>query len=96
MPDTALLLGALVVIFAALAAGLQQQLRAMQRALNIVQRDIAENHSELIKINIALQTIKQRTANSAKDNHVDEFVEIDSDQWLDDQDHRQLRNLKPL
>ena len=96
MPDTALLLGTLVVIFAALAAVLQQQLRAMQRAIDATQRDIAENHSELIKINIALQTIKQRTANSAKDNHVDEFVEIDSDQWLDDQDHRQLRNLKPL
>ena len=96
MPDTALLLGTLFVIFAALAAALQQQLRTMQRALDTVQRDMAENHSELIKINIALQTIKQRTANSAKDNHVDEFFEIDSDQWLDDQDNRELRNLKPL
>ena len=96
MPDTALLLGALFVILAALAAALYQQLRAMRQALNNAQRDIAESHRELAKINIALQTIKQRTANTAKDNHVDEFVEIDSDQWLDDQDNRELRNLKPL
>ena len=95
MPDTVLPLGAFGLIFVALV-GLYRQLRTMQRALDATQRDIAENHSELIKISIALQTIKQRTANSAKDNHVDEFVEIDSDQWLDDQDHRELRNLKPL
>ena len=95
MPDTVLPLGAFALIFVALV-GLYRQLRTMQRALDATQRDIAENHSELIKINIALQTIKQRTANTAKDNHLDEFVEIDSDQWLDDQDHRQLRNLKPL
>ena len=95
MLDTVLLLGAFGLIFVALV-GLYRQLRTMQRALDTTQRDIAESHRELAKINIALQTIKQRTANTAKDNHVDEFVEIDSDQWLDDQDHRELRNLKPL
>jgi hypothetical protein len=95
MPDTVLSLGAFGLIFVALVA-LYRQLRTMQRALDTTQRDIAESHRELAKINIALQTIKQRTANTAKDNHVDEFVEIDSDQWLDDQDHRELRNLKPL
>lgn len=95
MPDTVMPLGAFALIFVALV-GLYRQLRTMQRALDATQRDIAESHRELAKINIALQTIKQRTANTAKDNHLDEYVEIDSDQWLDDQDHRQLRNLKPL
>ncbi|MDA9372127.1 hypothetical protein N9R09_03405 [Porticoccaceae bacterium] len=95
MPDTVLPLGAFGLIFVALV-GLYRQLRTIQRALDTTQRDIADSHRELAKINIALQTIKQRTANTAKDNHVDEFVEIDSDQWLDDQDHRELRNLKPL
>ena len=95
MPDTVLPLGAFGLIFVALV-GLYRQLCTMQRALDTTQRDIAENHRELAKINIALQTIKQRTANTAKDNHVDEFVEIDIDQWLDEQDHRELRNLKPL
>ena len=95
MSDTVLPLGAFGLIFVALV-GLYRQLRTMQRALDTTQRDIAESHRELAKINITLQTIKQRTANTAKDNHVDEFVEIDSDQWLDDQDHRELRNLKPL
>ena len=95
MPDTALLLGTLILIFAALA-GLFHQTRTSGRRLDTAQRDITENQRELTKISTAPQTIKQRIANTAKDNHVDEFIEIDSDQWLDDQDHRQLRNLKPL
>ena len=95
MLDSALLIAALILAFAALA-GLFQRLHSITCALEAMQRNIAEIHGELAKISMALQTIKKRIANSAGDSFVDEFVEIDGDQWLDENDRRELRELKQL
>jgi|TARA_E500000178_G_scaffold347962_1_gene402210 hypothetical protein len=42
----------------------------------------------------ALQTINKRVATTRQDAVADEFVEIDSDQWSDQEIHRQLKELK--
>ena len=42
----------------------------------------------------ALQTINKRVATIRQDAVADEFVEIDSDQWSDQEIHRQIKELK--
>ena len=68
------------------------------RSINKHQRSLAKQFTEmqrnLSEMEKALQTIKQRVATSRQDSIIDEFVEIDGDQWLDQEDHKQLRELK--
>ena len=68
------------------------------RSINKHQRALAKQFTEmqrnLSEMDETLQTIKQRVATSRQDSIIDEFVEIDGDQWLDQEDHKQLRELK--
>ena len=50
--------------------------------------------NNLTQMDRALQTIKKRVATTRQDSIVDEFVEIDSDQWSDQENHRQIEELK--
>ncbi len=53
-----------------------------------------ETHEQLARIQQTLQTVKKRLGNNKFDGFVDEFVEIESDQWLDAEDHKDLNALK--
>ena len=83
----------LIILFAFLL-GFYTSIRSLNKRLGALAKQfdlIQENLAEMEKV---LMTIKKRVGTSRQDSIVDEFVEIDSDQWLDQEDHKQLRELK--
>tara|TARA_E500000178_G_scaffold317119_1_gene337435 strand:+ start:17643 stop:17930 length:288 start_codon:yes stop_codon:yes gene_type:complete len=83
----------LIILFAFLLnfyisiRSINKHLGALAKQFDLIQ----ENLTEMEKV---LKTIKKRVGISRQDSIVDEFVEIDSDQWLNQEDHKQLRELK--